>query len=121
MTWEMAREFVQYIIECAEDGIPVPIDFSHLPERFKERWALTYDSRDTRSLLQNLIRRKLRIRLNEYGTTDMFAINRRLNGLTGGTGQGIAEEVADQELQAIQQAIEDSALEEALRISMLPN
>ncbi|KAF2637197.1 hypothetical protein P280DRAFT_521352 [Massarina eburnea CBS 473.64] len=83
MTWAMAKEFVQYIGECADNGRSTPRDFLTLPQGYAEMWGMTYDSRDTRNMIKALVVRERRLRLWRWGTTDFHEMHRKIAASDG--------------------------------------
>jgi hypothetical protein len=69
--WLMAKEFIQYIVECHENNKPVAYDL-RLPADYAQR--LDWNSAHTRKTIQSLIKREIRVRkhLNEAGRSEWF-------------------------------------------------
>ena len=96
MVWALAKELVQYILDCREDAVPVVEGFMDFRVRegsgsrgeedpglvFRRMWAKEYDGLKTRETVKKLVVRERRMRLVRWGTVDWFEV-RRLMKLEG--------------------------------------
>ncbi|KAF1958406.1 hypothetical protein CC80DRAFT_559359 [Byssothecium circinans] len=78
--WAMAREFVQCIAGCGDEGVELEDGFLDLPLGFAEVWGRGFDSAVARGWIARLVARERRLTLLRWGTVDWFEI-RNLRGL----------------------------------------